>query len=283
MIEKIACRIFGKIVNPYVDYFENLKANLRKSGIKASVDEYFCSILFYAVIALVLVMIFGAIFFSMIMTEQVAYSYTLAIITGLVTAVLVFIFGYYYPSIKASGIQNQIDKSLPFAVFHMSTSASSGVSATEVFAMLSMRKGIIAEEAKRIYMNVRTMGMSLSDALQRAALRTPSMAFADLLWGMSSIVTTGGSIEKYLTNKTDTFMSHYRRSLNDYAKAISLYTEIYITLIIVGSLLFIVLLAIMSPISNVDVLFLQTFLVFFMIPLVSMGFMVLLKGISPME
>ena len=86
-----------------------------------------------------------------------------------------------------------------------------------------------------------------------------------------------------MRGKTRTFMSQYRRSLNDYAKQISMYTEIYITLVIIGSLFFIVLISIISPLTGGGTLFIQTFLVFFFIPLVSMGFIVLLKGISPSE
>ena len=83
-------------------------------------------------------------------------------------------------------------------------------------------------------------------------------------------------------------MELYRRSLNEYSKMISFYTEIYITLMIVGSLFFIVLLAVMLPIGGSasgksSTLMLQTFLVFFFTPLVSVGFIVLLKAISPSE
>jgi hypothetical protein len=83
-------------------------------------------------------------------------------------------------------------------------------------------------------------------------------------------------------------MNIYRRALQDYSKMISFYTEIYITLMIVGSLFFIVLLAVMSPVGEsasgrASTLMLQTFLVFFFIPLVSIAFIVLLKAISPSE
>ena len=127
------------------------------------------------------------------------------------------------------------------------------------------------------------MGMNLSDALQKSATRSPSPQFADLLWGMISIITTGGDIERYLRGKTRAFMAQHRRSLNEYAKQISLYTEIYITLIIIGSLFFIILIAIISPLTGGATTLIQTFLVFFFIPLVSIGFIVLLKGISPSE
>ena len=51
----------------------------------------------------------------------------------------------------------------------------------------------------------------------------------------------------------------------------------------VGSLFFIVLTAIMSPLGGMDILMLQTFVVFFLTPMVSVAFIVILKGSSPME
>jgi flagellar protein FlaJ len=282
MFEKISYKIFGRLVTPYVDYFDSLKQNIKKAGIKIPVDVYFSLIAFSAFISLIFVILFGSIFITIIIPE-VGYSYTLAIIAGLVTSTLVFVMGYYYPSIRAQGNKNKIDKALPFAVFYMATSSASGISATEIFRMLSLKKGPVAEDARKIYTNVRSMGMSLGDSIQRIAQKTPSPEFADLLWGMVSLITTGGDIQVYLSDKTKSFMNQYRRSLNDYAKAISLYTEIYITLIIVGSLLFIVLIAIISPIGGGGVLFIQTFIVFLLLPLVSIGFIVLLKGISPTE
>ena len=282
MFEKAAYKIFGKIITPYEDYFESLSQNMKKSGMKSTVGQYLSMTIFASLLSLLLITMFGSLFITLLLQEA-GYSFTLSIIAGIVTSALVFAFGYYYPSLKAQGIKNKIDKGLPFAVFYMATSASSGVNTTEVFRMLSLRKGPISNEARRIYTNVRTMGMSLGDSIQRAALRTPSTDFADLLWGLNSLVTTGGDIQEYLAGKTKVFMNQYRRSLNDYAKTISLYTEVYITLIIVGSILFIVLIAIMSPLGIGGVLFIQVFITFFLIPLVSIGYIVLLKAISPTE
>jgi flagellar protein FlaJ len=130
---------------------------------------------------------------------------------------------------------------------------------------------------------VKSLGLDMVTALEKAANRTPSPTFGELLWGMVSVLTTGGDMESYLQGKTRSAMAQYRRTLNDYAKAIAFYTEIYITLVIVGSLFFIILLSIISPLVGGSTLFLQTFLVFFFIPLVSMGFIMLLKGASPIE
>ncbi len=282
MFKRVAVKLFGSIVKTYVDYFDALKGNLRKARMMITINDYLSCLLFASLITFMVSVISVSVFvaFSII---DFAYSYTLGIIISIVFSGIVFFIGYYYPSIKGKSLQTQIERSLPFAVSYMATSASSGINPVEIFKMLSLKGGILGEEANRIYTNVVSMGMNLTAAIQRSATRSPSPQFSDLLWGMASIITAGGSLETYLRGKSKTFMSQYRRMLNDYARQITLYTEIYITLIIVGSLFFIILIAIISPITGMGVLPIQTFLVFLLIPAVSAGFIVLLKGISPME
>jgi flagellar protein FlaJ len=213
----------------------------------------------------------------------VVFSYTLAIIVSVVAGGAVFFAGYYYPGMKANSLKTQIDRSLPFSVFFMATTASSGIQPMDIFKTLGQRKGIVGQEASRIYNNVKALGMNLTDSMAKVANRSPSPSFADLLWGMVSVITTGGDLEEYLNAKTRSFMNQYRLSLNNFAKRVALYTEIYITLVMVGSLFFIVLTAIMSPIGGADILILQTFVVFLLTPMVSVAFIVILKGSSPVE
>jgi len=71
----------------------------------------------------------------------------------------------------------------------------------------------------------------------------------------------------YTYEAVDELSSTASSELDDYSNQISLYTEIYITLIIVGSLFFIILIAILAPLVGGNILFVQTFLVFFFMPL----------------
>jgi len=293
LLRKTAFMIFGKLVEPYLDYFDSLRLKLKKAGMTTTVHEYISAIILYSFICFTVSLIAGSFLISYVMpfmtrtisSYDAVYHYTLSVIISLLVAGGMFMLGYYYPSIKAKNKRNKIEKQMPFAVFYMATSSSSGINPVEIFRMLSQRGGIIGKEAERICNDVGSLGMDLSTSLQKAATRSPSPLFSDLLWNMSTIITTGGNLQKYLTSKTRTFMNQYRRNLDNYAKQIALYTEIYITLVIVGSLFFIVLLSIMSPMigGGQFALLLQTFLVFFFIPLVSAGFIVLLKGIYPSE
>lgn len=290
MIKGIAFKLFGSLTKPYLDYFDTLNRNLKRAMMDLSLHEYLCTMIFLSFITLLVSIIFGSVFITLLLPLEptIFYTYTLSIIVSFIFAGMIFFMGYYYPSMKSRSIETHINRTLPFAVFYMATSSSSGILPTEIFRLLATKGGVVGKEAGKIYTNVNSLGMSLNDAIQKVAERTPSGHFADLLYGMSSTITTGGDLGKYLSGKAKSFMSLYRRSLDEYSKMISFYTEIYITLMIVGSLFFIVLLAVMSPIGGssagrASTLMLQTFLVFFFTPLVSIGFIVLLKAISPSE
>ncbi len=282
MIERISYRLFGRVVDSYADYFDTLGTQLKQAGMKCSVSEYVSTLMLYAVITFAAVIMAGS-FYITITTTYAFYSYTLSIILSSVSAAGVFAAGYYYPNMRAKGIQGRINKSLPFTVIYMATVASSEMNPADVFKVVSLRGGEVGKECERIYRDMHMLGMDATTALTKAANRTPSAKFSELLWGMLSIIRRGGNLGEYMTDKSKEFMADYRRSLEDYSKQISFYTEIYITLIIVGTLFFIVLSSIMSPLVGGDVLMVQTFLVFFFIPLISAGFLVLLKSLSPTD
>ncbi len=282
MIKYIAIRLFSRFVDPYIDYFDSLRFQLKQAQMKVTTREYLCELLLFSVIAFIVLLIVGS-FFITAATTFIFYSYTLSIIISMAAALATFMIGYYYPTIKAKNLQNKIKKELPFSTVYMSTAASSHVSPIEMFNILSRRKGEIAKEAKIIYRDAELLGINISTAIANAGDRTPSPELSDLFQGIISIITRGGDLAAYLSEKSKEFMNDYRRSLNDYSRQVSFYTEIYVTLIIVGTLFFIVLSSIMGPLSGGNILMLQTFLVFFFVPLTSIGFIFLLKGLSPTE
>jgi len=282
MIKSLAIKIFGEIVEQNIGYFDTLKSRLKQARMNYTVQEYVSTLLFLSLITFMITIIFGSFFFSLI-TAYAAYSYTFSIVLSIMLSAGVFGLGYYMPTLKAKGMENKITKQLPFITMYMASAASANMPPKHVFKMASLKGGIIGEECKRIYRDIELLGMDVNTAISKAANRTPSPRFAELLWGMLSVITRGGNLADYLDEKAKEFMRQYRRSLADYSKQISFYTEIYITLVIVGTLFFIVLSAIMGPLVGADVLLMQTFLVFFFVPAVSAGFLVLLKGLSPTE
>lgn len=282
MIKNIAVSLFGTIVEDNIDMFDSLKDKLKQSRMHYNVIEYVSLLFFISLLTFIIVITTGSFFITLI-TALAAYAYTFSIIIAVFISAFIFFIGYYIPFLKASNMENRIRKQLPFIVVYMASIASSNIAPRYIFKMASFKGGIIGDECKRIYRDVELLGMDIKTAISKAANRTPSARFAELLWGMLSVITRGGNLAEYLDEKAKEFMSSYRRSLSDYSKQISFYTEIYITLIIVGTLFFIVLSSIMGPLIGTDILFLQTLLVFLFIPFISAGFIVVLRGLSPIE
>jgi flagellar protein FlaJ len=282
MLKEWAVSIFGGIITPYLDSFDPLEVKLRSSRMKYTLREYLSITLLFTLSAFMVSMVLGS-FIVTVFTGGALFSYTFSIIIAFLISGLVFIVFYWYPNIRSKSIQTRIERDLPFAVASMSASASSGTHPAEIFKMMSIRKGIIGDDCRRIYRDAKMFGTDISSAMVKVANRTPSLTWSELLWGMVSIITTGGDMYKYLSDKTKDSMQQYRRMLESYSRQINFYTEIYITLIIVGTLFFIVLSSVMSPLVGGNILLVQTFLVFFFVPMTSMGFIVLLKGLSPLS
>ena len=281
MLKEWCVKTFGGLITPYMDYFDPLEVKLRSSRLKYTMEEYLSLALFSSILAFMITMILGS-FFVTVFTGGAVFSYTFSIIIAFFLSGVSFLAFYWYPSLKSKNMQSYIDRDLPFAVASMAAAASSGTHPVEIFKMLGIRKGVIGDDANRIYRDVKMFGTDISSALVKVANRTPSMEWSELLWGMVSAITTGGDVYNYLSDKTKDSMQQYRRMLENYSNEINFYTEIYITLIIVGTLFFIVLSSVMSPLVGGNILLIQTFLVFFFVPLTSVGFVVLLKGLSPL-
>ena len=282
MLKEWSVKLFGSLITPYLDSMDPLETKLKSSRLSMTLKEYLSVALLFTLISFVVAMMSGSFLVS-IFTERAIFSYTFSIVLAFLASGGVFILFYYFPSVKANSIKTRIERDLPFAVASMTASASSGTHPTEIFKMMSIRRGIIGEDCKRIFRDATMFGTDISSAMVKVANRTPSLTWSELLWGLVSVITTGGDMYKFLSDKTKDSMQQYRRMLETYSRQINFYTEIYITLIIVGTLFFIVLSSVMSPLVGGNILLVQTFLVFFFVPFTSVGFIVLLKGLSPLN
>jgi flagellar protein FlaJ len=144
--------------------------------------------------------------------------------------------------------------------------------------------GEISQEMAKIYRDVEAFGMELVAAIRKTASRTPSEELKELLWGLETILTSGGNVGDYLHEKSRLFIAEYRRKLEKYSRTLSMLIEVYLTVVLIGSIFFIIMTALMSLIgggSNLFMMFLQFVVVFIILPLTSVGFIILVKAISP--
>jgi flagellar protein FlaJ len=284
-LRDLSFKFFKNSLDPAVNLFDSIKPDLLKANIGLSLTEYvyvmFFSIMLFFVIEFPLVTIITSIVLNDIILA-VLFSFTLNIVIILV----IFFTFYTYPSLLAGKRKKDIESALPFATTYMATIASSGAPPITMFKVISQFEeyGEFSKEAEKIDRDVEAFGMDLIGAMRKTASRTPSEELKELLWGLDNVITSGGDIGNYLHEKSRVFIGEYGRRLEQYSKTLSVLIEIYLTLVLVGSVFFIIITALMSIIGggmSGYLSFIQFLVIFIVLPFMSVGFIFLIKAIYP--
>jgi archaeal flagellar protein FlaJ len=285
-LRDLSFRFFKDSLEPFAEYFQSMKNDLQKAGIGLSLMEYVYVMFFSVFIFFIAEFPLITIITSFVLKDfilAVLFSFTL----NIVMVLIVFFVFYTYPSLLAGKRKKDIDSSLPFATTYMATIANSGASPITMFKVISQfdEYGEVSKETEKIYRDVEVFGMDVIGAMRKTASRTPSEEFKELLWGLDNVMTSGGNVGDFLHEKSKGFISEYSRKLEQYSKTLSVLIEIYLTLILVGSVFFVIITSLMSLLGGGGMgsylSFIQFLVIFVVMPFVSIGFIILLRTISP--
>lgn len=281
---RTAFRLFSKLSESISYYFTETKTDLKTARFKISLQEYLSTallscLIFFLVGLPVLSCIFVFIF------EKFVFSFAAAFGLSILLAALLFYVFLTYPKIIIKEKAKKLDKNLPFASLYLSTVSGSKLPLHEVFKIFSKFSGYkaITEEVNLINQDMEMFGFDINTAIERAIERSPSKNFKELLWGILSTIMAGGDLALYLKEKSKTFISEYRRTLYEYSHTLSLYIEVYLTVIILGTIFFTILTAIISAIGGAatNIIFLQFVMIFLLVPAVSVLFIILIRSTTP--
>ncbi len=273
--KKNAKKIFGKISD-----------DLHKSGIRMTIEEYFSTMVLIEVIAVPLILII-AFFFAITLTTDILLSIGISLAAAAVVGVAIFAFFYLNPSNMVAERAKKIDNGIHFASLYMATLANTGTPAFTIFKIISEfdEFGEISKVAGRITNEIEVFGYNLPDSLAKHAELVPSNNLSELLWGIRATIVSGGDLNNYLNEKSKTFVGVFKRRLEEYISSMSLFMEMYITVVIVGTIFVIVLSTIMSMVGGVmaDIQMIQFGFVSLLVPFITTVFILFLKTISPTE
>lgn len=283
--EKIAFKMCSSWVEDYlIEPLRDIRGDLRKAHIRLTIVEYLSMALFTSIVVFVAEVPLLAIIFS-ILSRTAIIGVIMGLISGVLTATAIFMFFYMYPTFVVGERKKKIEDLLPFATLYLATISGSGIPHSGIFKTLAgfTEYGEISKEAKRIVDETEVAGINLVDALENAANRTPSDRFKEILWGIKTTLTVGGDLKSFLHEKTATAMDDYRRRLEQFTQQLSMFIEMYITVVIVGTIFLLVLTTIMGGIggSTGMIVGVQLAVTFILLPIASVGFLILIRGISP--
>jgi flagellar protein FlaJ len=125
---------------------------------------------------------------------------------------------------------------------------------------------VVTQEAERINRDIEILGLDVLRALEAAAYRSPSERWAGFLEGMIGTVNSGGDLTQYLSTETKSFMKLKQEKTKEFIENLGVLAEIFMVLGVVTPLFFVVMVAILSILSennqgSVVLLFTITYLI----------------------
>lgn len=298
----MANKLFRNYSNNLISkgYFENLNRDLRKINspflVGTYVSIFFLSILisfFSGVVILIFLLFFNLgidfPFVSMIPeNESILFRFVkffwIAIALPLFTGFLV----YFYPKGESKNIGSKIDQELPFVTIHMSAIASSGVEPMTIFKII-LKSGeykYTNSEFRKLMNLVNFQGKDLVSALKTTSRTSSSSKLKELLDGMATSITSGGSLTQFLNKHAENLLFDYKLEREKNTKSSETFMDIYISIAIAAPMILLMLLVIMGStgtLSNVIGLSVEvlSLLIILAITFLNIGFLIFLRIKQP--
>ncbi len=297
----LASRLFSKHSFKLADRgFKQLNENLRKANMAYLLSTYISLMLFSTLLVFAISFFLALLlsFFDASMVVGKAYPvFKLLGVAGigfrllknlgfsiLASAATFWLF-YVYPSTQAASISGKIRGELPFATIHMSSIAGSGIEPSRIFKILAMSTEYpaISKEIKKIINYVNFYGYDLITALRSVAKTTSSENLSELLNGIATNISGGGSLSDYLGKKAEDTLLDYKLERKKYSNIAETSMDIYIGILIAAPLIFMVLLIVMNVTGMGFGMSMQTlsYLIVAGISLINIAFLLFLQFRQP--
>ncbi len=240
----VAMQYFGNIGYKLARAFELEKA-LREAGLLIHYTLYAARTIAATILTLLL-----AVYLTIIiaLTDISLVFKVIASILLLLSPLGVLGFALAYPSVKRGQRKEGTETELPFFAAYLTTMVRSGVSVANVIDRVSRLKifNAMRKEALLINRNINMFGKDPLDAIEDVAINHPSFRFRDFMLGYTTTVKTGGDVVHYLEIRTQDIFQARLSEIKIIAERMSMFTEIYVTIAVIMTIVFYVFFTISS-------------------------------------
>lgn len=286
--QTLAYRVVGRKTARFLPLFKDLDVNLRKSGINVSFKAYVSVVILATVFVSICVLVLIPLLLVLVLRLALFISFLFGVGASLLAGALTVVVCYIYPIYRADSLRRELEDGLSFTAGYMSILAGAGVTPECIFRSLAQAKPSVAvsKESRIIMRDVGLFGSDILSALDSASIRSPSERFKQLLQGFIATVHSGGSLEKYLADRSRQYMRLKRIGLSKFSDALAVLAEFYVSLLVAGPLILVVMLSVMAMLGGggsglFDPRLLLQLLTYLGIPIGSIAFLVILDVLSP--
>ena len=279
-------------------YFEQLNLSLRKMNSPFVLGTY-VSMIFLTMAISFIVSIFIVLFllyfnigliFPFISVAQGNLLIRFLEFFWLVIIIPIIIGGfmYFYPGTEAKSLGGKIDQELPFVSVHMSAIATSGIEPVSIFKIIleSGEYRYTNIEFRKLLNLVNFHGKDIVTALKSVAKSSSSSKLRELLEGLATTITSGGSLHEFLDKHSDSLLFDYKLERERYTKMSETLMDIYISIVIAAPMVLLMLFVIIGSTGGfINFLGLGTdtlsLLINLIIVLLNIGFLIFLRIQQP--
>lgn len=286
--QAFAYRVIGERSARLLPLFKDVDVNLRRSGTRISFKAYVSLSILVTLLLFFFVLVLTPFFLVFILRLPFFSSLLFGTGMSLLTGALTIIGFYIYPIYRKDSLKRGLEDGLPFTAGYMAILAGAGVPPEYMFRSLAQIGASLAvsSEARTIVRDVELFGSDILSALESASNRTPSTRFKELLEGFIFTIHSGGKLAKYLTDRSRQYMRLKRIALRRFSDTLGVLAEFYVTLLVAGPLILVVMLAVMAMLGGggtglFDPRLLMYLLTYLGIPIGSATFLIILDVVSP--
>ncbi len=280
-------RYFSRIQNIYPQFFEPLKEAIIKANLNINPDTYIGSLVAIAIFS-------HAILLGLLLATYFTLSYSFylflsgLIIITVIPLLVTFTGGYIYPFYVINERKKDIDNNLPFALNHLAAISYASVPLDKAFRMMVELAdyGEVTQEIKNIIRRMEVFGEDVLQAMKNIAIITPSERLKSLLFGIISIVESGGNLRSYLGEASKQALFLYRLERKKYLETLQTYADIYTAVLITAPLFLVTILAVINVVPDSTLLNykpedIMKVGVYVLIPFVNIAFLLFLHLTQP--
>ncbi len=283
-----AYRVLGEKTNRVLPLFRDMDSGLHKSGLRIGFKPYVSITILTSLIIALLTMLLTPPILYFLLNIALLPSLLFGAGGGLLAGALTVICFYTYPIYRADSIKRNLDDGMAFAAGYLAILAGANVPPDCMFRSLSKipQNLAVVDESRIIVRDVELFGADIITALESASKRTPSDIFKELLEGLIATIHSGGDMMSYLLNRSRQNMKLKRIALRKFSDTLGMLSEFYVTLLVAGPLIFVVMLAVMAMLGGaglgiLDPTLLLMLLTYIGIPVGSIIFVIILDALTP--
>ncbi len=280
-----------KELKSIVPFFKPLFSACRKylvyTGWGITVNEYTA---FSLIAALIVSLVFYALVYTVILalTQNIFISLVFGFggsLWGFLIGILIMM---YLPRYTYISLGKRIDVELPYVTAHFSTIAGVGIPIPTVLKIMSSFEEykVLSKRFYEMYKNISIMGTDLFSALEYEAKLTPSKKWGEILYGVLSILKTGGNIKMFLEEEAEKLLEEKRMLERKFIETLNLITEVYMVVFVVTPIMIIIAVAIMGMIGMSGDINLKAILwafVYIGMPFIAFMFVLIINLLRPAE